>query len=101
MGLQLCSVQLSSCKCRALMRLTESSLSEQRHSSGIASEPRRTRRASSGTPPSPGESAAKTARHSKQGSQFNKPINLHHKAGTLTLWKSFLILNVFLASLVF
>lgn len=42
------------------MKLTESSLSELRHSSGTASEPRKTRRASSGKLPSPDESATKT-----------------------------------------
>lgn len=42
-------------------RLTESSLSEWTHSSDTASEPRKTRRASSGKPPSPDESATKTA----------------------------------------
>lgn len=42
-------------------RLTESSLSERRRSSGTASEPHRTLPASSGKPPSPDESAARTA----------------------------------------
>lgn len=45
----------------AAVRLTESSLSEWKHSSGTASEPRKTRRASSGKPPSHDESATRTA----------------------------------------
>ena len=56
-------------KCGAVVRLTESSLSEWTHSSDTASEPRKTRRASSGKPPSPGESATKTA-EGERGSQF-------------------------------
>lgn len=49
------------------MRLTESSLSEWRHSSGTASEPRKSRRASSGKPPSPDGSAARTAEEKRDG----------------------------------
>ena len=56
-------------KCGAVVRLTESSLSEWTHSSDTASEPRRTRQASSGKPPSPDESATKTA-EGETGSQF-------------------------------
>lgn len=48
-------------------RLTGSSLSEQTRSSGTASGPRRTRPASSGWPPSPGESAAGTAETQANG----------------------------------
>lgn len=47
--------------CEPAVGLTESSLSERRHSSGTASEPRKTRQASSGKPPSPDESATRTA----------------------------------------
>lgn len=55
-------------KCGAARRLTESTLSEWTHSSDTASEPRKTLPASSGKPPSPDESAAKTAKEEEQRS---------------------------------
>lgn len=58
---QLSAAVKQSWKCEPAVGLTESSLSERRHSSGTASEPRKTRRASSGKPPSPDESATRTA----------------------------------------
>lgn len=58
-------------KCGAAVGLTESNLSEWTHSSDTASELHKIHQASSGKPPSPDESAAKTKEEKTRKSMLN------------------------------